>query len=236
MTVNYSGTQYLMKSLEIINEYSFTSRRLIDKITDSGYKLLGRGVDQAAFEKPDDPYVLKLFGTHRGHGTDQVAYFTSDQKMFFYWADYCHRNRANKTLPIFGKYKKILWEDDTYVAIFQERLFNIPDERVTFLHQMIANVAESDDTTEEYREDFSSYLYGLYHDDRREPDEFELQQINTIHKNIREIGRNTVNQLYLTLRELSNIGRQKGWIFDMHPGNFMQRKDGSPVIVDPWTI
>jgi len=35
---------------------------------------------------------------------------------------------------------------------------------------------------------------------------------------------------------LAQIARKKGWGLDLHGGNFMLRKNGTPVINDPWVV
>ena len=45
---------------------------------------------------------------------------------------------------------------------------------------------------------------------------------------------NDYKVLYNTLRTLHKVGRSKGYGWDPHTENIMQRNDGTLVITDPW--
>ena len=48
------------------------------------------------------------------------------------------------------------------------------------------------------------------------------------------LGKKKFEELLYTIADVAHTGRDKGYTFDLHGGNFMHRNDGIPVIVDPW--
>ena len=50
---------------------------------------------------------------------------------------------------------------------------------------------------------------------------------------------NNMDDIYLladTMSKLYKMGEKKGWGWDLHYGNIMLRKDGPPIINDPWVV
>jgi hypothetical protein len=54
-----------MRLKEFLNEWSKTPTGVINYLKEKGYKLLGYGVDQYAFEEPSTGKVLKIFGAKK---------------------------------------------------------------------------------------------------------------------------------------------------------------------------
>lgn len=210
-----------MKSQEFIpeqelDEYSETDvgiRRALEK---KGYKFLGAGVDQSAYLEPGTGYVLKVFGS------DESDQFSDDHKMFVKWAKFCDKHKNNPYLPKFYGYDSFIFKNKRYLQIRQEALNEI-DQSTGDLLEVMA------DYNQDENDDFSTFVNLL-------PVEYG-SSINDAYKRlVGKIGVDGVNKLFKTMTKLLSISDKKGWIFDLHAGNFMQRADGTPVIVDPWVL
>lgn len=239
-----------MRLKEFLNEWSNTSKNVIQYLQDKGYKLLGQGVDQSAFEEPNTGKVLKIFGSKKF----KTIKANPGHIMFEVWHEYCTKNKSNPFLPKFNGWTYFDFEDQTYMQIRMERLIpvesgianalemlannfeRIPnnkfDEVVEFiLNQIGKDISDKmrydidakindDDPPILLKLDFSIAAYALD----------ELNQLMIM------IGKNKFVQLLRTIKEVAELSKKKGYQFDLHAGNFMHRNDGIPVIVDPWVV
>lgn len=208
----------------ILDEYSDTDKSILKHLKDKGYKLLGRGVDQSAFLEPGTGHVLKIFGTQNSTkvpGSDaEKPTFSPDQQMFFEWAKYCNKNKNNPYLPKFSGFESFYWNDRVYLQIRQEALKSIGS--VGHVLELMTDAI--DDENAQSVEDVIEYIqdWGVPRD------------IANLQKLKNQLGSIGLNLFFTTMRNLFLISKKNGWLFDLHAGNFMQRADGTPVIVDPW--
>jgi hypothetical protein len=198
-----------------LQEFSTTSKKIDRVLKAKGYKKLGAGVDQTAYLEPGTGYVLKVFGTQGGES------FSADHKMFFTWAKYCMKNSNNPFLPRFVDYESFVLDGDRYLQIRQEALK--PLGVVGQVLELLATAIEEDGIrtlpeAEEFIEDFNE------------------RYIPALKKLKQQLGPGGLESMFNTILRLYKMGSKNGWFFDLHSGNFMQRPNGTPVIVDPWAL
>lgn len=133
--------------------------------------------------------------------------FTRDQKMFFKWAKFCMKHQDNPFLPRFYGYESFKFKGDMYLQIRTEQLFtNLK------LQQAVSELGA-------HIENLSWFT---------EKDE------KTIMKAVKTPER--MELLKWTLAKLYQKGEKSKYAWDLHAGNIMVRKDGTPVINDPWVL
>jgi hypothetical protein len=198
-----------------LQEYSETSSKIDRILKAKGYKKLGAGVDQTAYLEPGTGYVLKIFGTQGGES------FSPDHKMFFAWAKYCMKNSNNPFLPRFAGYESFVLDNDRYLQIRQEVLQ--PAGRMGQVLEVMATAVEDDGIRNINKlEDYIDYYFEKY--------QAGYQRLQ------KQLGPEQTQLMLSTIRSLHSLAQKSGYSFDLHKGNFMQRADGTPVIVDPWVI
>lgn len=198
-----------MRAHEVITEGHIPARfkKILKK---KGYKFLGQGVDQAAFLAPDGGKVLKIFGSD--------FWDNSGHKMFFKWAKFCQKNADNPFLPKFSGFQKVNIPDERgdkewFILMYQELL--------TTNNRQAKNVSEMSEYAKQYV---------------NQPERWLLQNIKMTPE-WRELSEITnVNKLFRTLMQLYRIGKRSSYGWDLHPGNVMFRRNGTPVVVDPWVV
>jgi hypothetical protein len=221
-----------MKIKDIILEREITIESQIDKqirleLNKKGYRYLGAGVDQQAYLEPKTGYVLKVFGS----AVHNASKFSDSHKMFFAWAKFCMANQDNPFLPKFYGYESFVWKFDMYLQIRQERLY-----KSKFSAYVIEDIAEyiSD------HEGFGGFKWG-----KKTPcsanqfikdidNQWDQNDVNTLIKKLG--GMPQFTKLFNTIKTLYQIGEKKEWGWDLHAGNILDRKDGTPVLVDPWHL
>jgi hypothetical protein len=216
-----------MKIHQILDEWSAIDPGIIDALKEKGYEYINRGGDQAAFLEPGTGHVLKIFGTNYGADVEttsdgkQTTNFSSDQKMFFTWYEYCEQNKTNPLLPRFSGHDSFMWDNNRYLMIRTEPLKKTQGPIRLAL----------DDLGRLIR----SWLYqykaltvkGFMNSMQRNyPREYAVLE--------KKLGAERMPLMVSTLDELFNLGKSRGYHWDMHGGNFMLRSDGTPVINDPW--
>lgn len=204
-----------MLAKEFIVEYTDIADGITDHLKSLGYKLLGQGVDQQAWEEPSTGHVLKIFGT----GSND------DHKMFYKWAKFCQKNSNNPYLPKFYGIEKFEFEGKPYIQFRQERLYKNNKFNRYFLEEILSYLEECfiDDISARFdnfvkllkSDDLYSHYYKYLNDPR------QVQQIT---------------EIFNTVVKLEKIAEKNNWQFDLHDGNIMMRSDTTPVITDPWVI
>jgi ribosomal protein S18 acetylase RimI-like enzyme len=214
-----------IRAQDFVTEYSDISPGIEKYLKKRGYRLLGQGVDQMAFLEPGTGHVLKIFGTQCDDNGGTPA-LSPDQKMFRFWANYCAKNQDNPYLPrIYGWETFVFntYDDEClYLQIKTEKLSPIRGEFEDFFEEM-ANYAEQV-SWEKFADDMSDDPYGP----------ISLESWKKLTSDPASTKR--IKKLYQTMAELAKIGRQRGYSWDLHSDNIMQRSDGTPVISDPWVI
>jgi hypothetical protein len=213
--------EFITESLdeEILDEYSQMNPGIKDALIAKGYKFLGQGVDQAAYIEPGTGHILKIFGTQ---GNED---FSPDHQMFFRWAKFCEKHQDNKFLPRFYGHESFIWNSESPFSRGPARYLMIRTEP---LHESgkLGKAMARLSTQIAYRGNVSEALNDLnsfYHDANH--------ILNTHFTKMGEI-----HELAETMYSLYNLGKRHGWKWDLHDDNIMLRKDGTPVLNDPWVI
>ena len=139
-----------------------------------------------------------------------------NQKTFLTFFDYCTKNSNNPFLPKFGGYETFVIDGKKYLQIRQEQLFETNDSFRRLISNIASETGESDFTWNQFKEAY---------DDTGFPEQI-LQVLNDQQATL----------LTKTIQKLFHIGDKLGYTWDLRWINFLMRKDGTPVIVDPWDI
>jgi hypothetical protein len=140
-------------------------------------------------------------------GTQGSKDFSKDHKMFFKWAKFCMRHQDNPFLPRFYGYESFMFGGHRYLQIRTEHLFKNPDTQ-----RAVALLSEFDYT-----------------------EKFRLNDQRVL-KLAKKLGPDKFKLLYETLKILHKKGKKKHYWWDLHADNVMVRKNGTPVINDPWVV
>lgn len=136
--------------------------------------------------------------------------FTRDQKMFFKWAKFCMKHQDNPFLPRFYGYESFKFSGDMYLQIRTEQLFT----------DLKLQEAVSELST---RTRFPKWKHRFTQDEEK----IVMRAVKTPER--MELLKWTLNKLY-------RKGSKNKYSWDLHSGNIMVRKDGTPVINDPWVL
>lgn len=200
-----------MRSTEFLAEYAHIPNHFTDRLSKQGYKLLGQGVDQAAYSVPGrSDLILKIFGAgDQGH------------KMFMRWAKFCHKHPNNPYLPKFSGFEKVNIDGEDYIMMYQERLGHGdeggPNSELIGAAMSIAMITK-----------------WLKHPIRgNNPAGYQKSWDRAV-ETLKQNGVD-VDLFQKTAAQLLDLGDRYGYDFDLYnPQNIMLRGTGQPVIVDPW--
>lgn len=195
----------------VLDEWSDTVDGIGAALKKKGYKRLGAGVDQTAYVEPGTGLVLKVFGTQRSVGNR----FTKDHKMFFKWYEFCTANKTNPFLPEFFGHDTFLYQGDRYLQIRTERLFPVPSNIRDSLESLAFNA--------KMNRDLDPFLHNHQYDD-------DVSRLVVL------LGKQGLEKLSQTIKQVVALGRKYGYMIDLHSGNFMMGSDGQVVINDPWVV
>lgn len=207
-----------------LDEYSYLDPKLINVLEKKGFRWLGEGADQAAYLAPGGQAVLKIFGAGFRR-TPKTGGRTRGQEMFETWAKYCQSHPDNPYLPKFlpGEGGEVWRPFDfggrRYLQIWQEYLPQI-DRRLNQSLMILDNVIAYDGI---------SAVSGEQLEDRAR----KYSYVNILR---RHLGPRGFKLMAHTLDELRKLAKANGYRPDLHQDNFRSRADGTPVIMDPWTI
>jgi len=196
---------------QVLDEHSKIDLGIQKALEKKGYKFLGKGEDQSAYIEPSTGYILKIFGTQGGKD------FSRDQKMFFRFAKFCMKNQDNPFLPRFYGYESFEFKGNTYLQIRTEQLFTNDklQQAVYELGKFIKLKNQRGYVNPDSNAWFTSFKKDLL-EIVKTPDRLTL--------------------LIQTLTELYLTGSKNKYRWDLHSNNIMVRKDGTPVINDPWIL
>lgn len=212
-----------------LQEYSYMDADIQDVLEQKGYKLLGSGVDQAAYLAPGGEAVLKIFGSKRSGAETRTL--SKDQKMFLQWAQYCANHAGNPFLPRFLKgeggqpWAPFLFRGRHYLQIWQERLYPLTYTQGVVLVDLVDIFGLGS-----LQEIMQVLRTG------KETEWIKRSDLGVVKQLIKKLGQRPVYQLLKTINDLDQIAKKQGWVLDLHEGNFMRRQNGHPVIVDPWVV
>jgi hypothetical protein len=210
-----------MKINEIhLDEHSLLPGGIRTILLNKGYIFLGKGVDQSAYLDSKTGLVLKIFGTQKELISKRgKPKFSNDQQMFFKWAKFCMKNQTNPFLPKFYEFESFIHNDRTYLQIRQERLLDSGNLGLLIADAGTTLAISSNKLTNNTA---SLSLKKL------SPKEYK--------RLLNNLGPKNLQILLITLLSLFRLGKRQGWYWDLHASNIMKRKDGTPVIVDPWVV
>jgi hypothetical protein len=217
-----------MKINQIVDEESHIDPGIIAALKKKGYIMPrgARGCDAAAFVEPGTGQILKIFGTSDGadvtkkNGRERTN-FSDSQMMSIYWAKYCAANSGNKFLPKFSGIESFHWGSAVYLQIRQERLYDLEKNWQRTIESMAMHAGREIpfDTMDQ------KFTNNHYADTRA-----AWKQIQ------KKMDNRDLRLFYQTMIDISNIADQKNWAYDLHGNNIMMRRDGTPVILDPWAL
>jgi hypothetical protein len=211
---------------EQLQEYSYIDTGIHEVLERKGFRFLGQGADQAAYLSPNGRAVLKIFGAGRGYVTSLGRKSRSrSQEMFETWVNYCQQHADNPYLPRFlagedGEvWRPFEFRGRRYLQIWQEHL-----PRAN--RNLNRGLSIMDDIIEEVG--ISKFLSGKFDATNRDHSYMDLAK--------RQLGPQGVQLMARTLAELHEIADIGRYRSDLHFENFRSRADGTPVIMDPWSI
>jgi hypothetical protein len=206
---------------ESLNEVSSVNLNVHKKLLNKGYQYISSGVDQYAYYEPSTGMVLKIFGAGSNvKSSDEAEKYSASQRMFFAWERMSKRHENNIFFPKIHDYKPFQYGNQVYLQIRQERLNNV-DADLCFLMPMFRKSAALGETYEEAKQAIIA----------KGP-----TAVNVLKDVIDYLSEKKLKLFYLTLTFLHKSAIEKGYKPDFHCGNIMQRKDKTPVFLDPWTI
>jgi hypothetical protein len=210
-----------MRAKELtLTEWSYIDPEITSILLDKGYELLGRGVDQLAFWEPSTGQILKVFGAAK-EGIDPMLH----HKLFETWVEYCGKHKNNPFLPKYSAWAPFNHKGHRYLQIRMERLVPAPHDWDAAL-ETFANFVELTKSS-----DLEQFKARRFNYDNRwlSPSQYRGDEELAVH-----LGDEGLALLLETMLDVMKVGHSNGWIFDLHAGNFMMRRDSTPVILDPW--
>jgi hypothetical protein len=127
----------------------------------------------------------------------------------------------NKFLPKFSGIESFHWGSSVYLQIRQERLYDLEKDQKRTIESM-AMMARRKVPFETMDEKYTNNNYA---------------DTRASWKQIKEkIDDKDLRLFYQTMIDIANIANQKNWAYDLHGDNIMMRRDGTPVILDPWAL
>lgn len=220
MRINEVITESLDEA--ILDEWSTMDYGVIEALKKKGYKFLGKGVDQAAFREPGTGHVLKIFGTQGRQD------FSKDHRMFFKWADYCQHHQDNEFLPRFYGHESFIWSREP------EYKFQHVPKPARYLMIRTEPLRDSGEVGN-WVSSLASYV-NKNRDLGRAMELFDTDKSNSqpLYNHLGSTER--IHRLAETIYDLNKFGRAYRWGWDLHHGNIMLRRDGTPVLNDPWVV
>lgn len=199
-----------------------------DILFGKGYKLLGDGADQQAWLAPDRT-VLKIFG----YGTTYKRELSKGQRSFIDYANYCKQNPNNPFLLQILGWETFVFKNKTYLQIRTERLFPFGGVApVAGLVSDLVDYIKDYGLTKGYSLFFKDYLYH-----RNLDVAWEKETATNLGILVSLVGgEKELKLLAKTISDLKQIAKSKGYILDLHDGNFLLGGDGEIVINDPFHV
>lgn len=215
-----------MKVRDIITE-SYVAPGIRDILDAKGYKYLGHGADQYAYEEPGTGLVLKIFGTSNyirasnTSGTD----LSNAQKSFKTFYDAIQADPDNEFLPNIMGYEKFMFNRRPYLQIRMEKLFPFKGKYVRVWNKVLADITRKYVKKGKFKNG-KEFVDAL--DKGVDGGNMYISQL------MMHLGKDGLEKLYDTIVLLNGIANKNGYTLDLHSGNFMLGSDGTPVISDPF--
>jgi hypothetical protein len=193
----------------------------------AGYQYVGSGADATVFAK-DDTHVIKIL-MPEDMGTKAEEVFRK-----FYEFSMSHQDLA--CVPRFNEVNTIDINGKDYTQIEMERL--APIEKDSFVEGLIWFLSDYINT---------NTPWATVESELANPETWEIYSpnfANAFAKTWQSLTQNPApaskktytmyRQLYNVMKLLYTTGTINKFGWDLHTANVMQRKDGQPVIIDPW--
>jgi len=218
-----------MKSSDIIDQHFpvNNSEQIGTEMARQGYKRIGTGIDSTVYAK-DAGNVIKIL-------MPQTKNVRTAKFPFLSFYLYCRANPNNPYLPKFleidGKpFQDFVLNGQRFTQINMERLTPLKDRSSwrPILQSMSGNVTRKLDWQQTV--DILSAVHGFKL--------FGIPRAEKLAEHWRGLMKKPeykkiLHDMYKTMEEMYAIGRRRGYDWDLHADNFLQRGE-TPVISDPW--
>jgi len=203
------------------------AKAIATQLKAAGYSNVGTGADSTVWAK-DENYIIKiLMPEDLGNKAEQV---------FRKFYDFAMSHQDLECMPRFNEVNTIDINGKDYTQIEMERL--APIEKGTFMEGVIWFFSDFCQARESW--DKVDHAMGL-------SDTWEWYPYAKSSKSIANVyirqwqdlvydkkSYSMYRQLYNVMKLLYNTGTINKFGWDLHTANVMQRKNGQPVIIDPW--
>lgn len=214
-----------MRARELIPEYEKTPRteRLEQRLRSIGYKRLGHGVDKTVWAKEGDR-VVGILMPSTGILTTAKRSLTALMKLKELYPDNPYLPRFVKFRDERGReeyYKEFNFEGKRYIQFGVERLYPIRDRDLLDLVTKVRIMA------------IKRYYFGWDEAWMRLKTICPYLKRPEIKARLNEVEPN-IKLLWQTMTYIHVHGERLGVFFDGLEENVLQRRDGTPVIMDPY--
>jgi len=203
------------------------AKAIATQLKAAGYSNVGTGADSTVWAK-DENYIIKiLMPEDLGNKAEQV---------FRKFYDFAMSHQDLECMPRFNEINTVDINGKDYLQIEMERL--APIEKGTFMEGVIWFFSDFCQARESW--DKVDHAMGL-------SDTWEWYPYAKSSKSIANVyirqwqdlvydkkSYSMYRQLYNVMKSLYNTGTINKFGWDLHTANVMQRKNGQPVIIDPW--
>lgn len=214
-----------MRAKEFVTEaplYPETSREISSLAKQAGYKPIGSGVDARVYQHPKKKTgkVIKILIGQPGRPTHAA------KKGFLQFYKFVKQNPNNPYLPKFGTPTALTLGKETVISVPMEPLIPVRENRSNIKDWYIKyfmDYALDDSDWEEfydYLEEMNDQGHHKFLFDAKNKKFFE--QLKGFYKTIKKAD------LYASKMGLGEL--------DLHIGNVMKRRDGTPVLTDPFVV
>ena len=204
---------------------TINAKTIATQLKAAGYQYVGSGADATVFAK-DDSHVIKIL-MPEDMGTKAEQVFRK-----FYEFSMSHQDLP--CLPKFNEVNVIDINGKDYTQIEMERLS--PIEKNSFTEGLIWFLSDYINT---------NTPWSTAESELANPETWEIYSpnfANAFAKTWQSLTQNPASkktyamyrQLYNVMKLLYQTGNINKFGWDLHTANVMQRKDGQPVIIDPW--
>jgi len=201
------------------------SNEIWRQLKDAGYQYVGSGADATVFAK-DDSHVIKILMPEDSSG--------KAEKVFRKFYEFSMSHQDLPCVPRFNEVNTIDINGKDYTQIEMERLS--PLEKNSFVEGLIWYLSDFVNTNtpwatveSELADADTWYMYNPNYSGTFARTWQSLLE-NPASKKTYAMYR----QLYNVMKLLYTTGTINKFGWDLHTANVMQRKDGQPVIIDPW--
>jgi len=204
--------QYRIRALTYEAQMDEVGKFINDALRKAGYEFIGKGYDAQVWMK-DLGTVVKIL-MPEGQENEAIESF----KTFYKFV----KQNPSPNLPVFKKVDghevyRFTLKGKPFMQFGMEQLHPIKEGSLDeFVVWMMADLSSKGMSWDEAKAELSS-----------ENAEFNAQNNSKM---------NDYKSLYMTLVKLHKAGMKKGYGWDPHTENVMQRSDGTLVVTDPWSV